>query len=254
MRLGWLQDPETEIVGGAELSCRELLAHVPDGIEVVPCPAGAVDPTCDEYAIFNCFSYGIEIIGQLRGKPIVKFVYDVWPHGDARVRDWLLREARVVVMQTPLQRAAFEWKVTAPVVLMPPAMDLSPFRRPRNSQSAGTLWLGRIHVNKGVLEAIEWAKEHGPVDFYGAGGVLPPEPNVRHLGQVPPDEVPALLSRYEKFLFLPREVDPCPRSVFEAWAAGCELVVNERVGSMYWIREHPDEVESGAARFWELFE
>lgn len=252
MRLGWLQDPETDVIGGAELSCRELLRHVPEHIEVVPCPPGAIED-CDAYAVFNCTRYGIETIGKVRGKPVVKFCYDVWPHGDARLRDWLLRDAKAVVFQSPAHREHFGWPVRAPEAIMPPALDLAPFRAVADApERAGTLWIGQMTgEHKGIGAAIAWAERHGPVDFYGAGAT-PSGPNVTYCGQVAYETVPALMATYERFLFLPQAMEPFCRTVAEAWAAGCELVVNENVGAKWWIDNAPERIESGARLFWEL--
>ena len=43
----------------------------------------------------------------------------------------------------------------------------------------------------------------------------------------------------ERFVFLPTTVEPFGRAVVEAWAAGCELIVNRNVGALHWL-ENPD--------------
>ncbi len=39
----------------------------------------------------------------------------------------------------------------------------------------------------------------------------------------------------------------------EAWAAGCELIVNRNVGALYWL-DQPEAIESAGSDFWRLVE
>ena len=62
---------------------------------------------------------------------------------------------------------------------------------------------------------------------------------------------PEILGRYERFVFLPTTVEPFGRAVVEAWAAGCELIVNRNVGALHWL-ENPAGLRTAAADFWSL--
>ena len=111
-----------------------------------------------------------------------------------------------------------------------------------------------MHVGKGLVQAIEWAEEHEPVDFWGPlPADLPASPHVQVKGPVPPEHVPSILGRYRRFLFLPTVVEPFGRAVVEAWAAGCELIVNRNVGALHWL-EQPRGLETAAGDFWRLVE
>lgn len=252
MKVGWLQDPETEVIGGAELTCRELLSHVPPGVEVVPMPSGGVARGMDVYVVQNCTSYREEDIPNLKA-PVVKYVHDVWPHGDPNLRWWLCHRAQLLIWLSPLQRKHFHHDVTIPEVLMPPAMDLRPFREaaaegmPRADR---TLWLGQMTwAGKGIDNVVAWASQNGVVDFYGAGPFEPaPGPNVNPCGQMPYHAVPALMAQYRRFVHLPSGIEAFSRTVIEAAAAGCEVATNTNVGAAYWA-EHPD-LERGAQMFW----
>ena len=57
---------------------------------------------------------------------------------------------------------------------------------------------------------------------------------------------------YERFVFLPTVIEPFGRVVVEAWAAGCELVINDLVGARYWIEHDPDRIRTAGTDFWEL--
>lgn len=245
------------MIGGAELTCRELLRRTPPEVQLVPCPPDDVTLGCDAYVAHNVTRYPAEAVEALYEAPVVKYVHDIHQRGAPELRDFLLARSAAVVFVSPLQLASFPYPTRAPAVLMPPAIDLSPFRRAalerRGRRRRGTIWIGQMTgAHKGLGNAVRWAARNGTVDFYGAGHLRPQGPNVRYHGQVPPEEVPELMARFRRFLLLPRGVDSCGRTVLEAWTARCELIVNDRVGAMWWLRNRPDDIETGAERFWEV--
>jgi glycosyltransferase involved in cell wall biosynthesis len=134
--------------------------------------------------------------------------------------------------------------------LVPPAIPLARYassaKRPR-----GACWLGSgQHAGKGVLQACEWAQENEPIDFWGPVA-LAETPWARVKGPVPHDHVPTILRLYKRFVFLPTATEPFGRAVAEAWAAGCELIVNRNVGALHWL-ERPEKIESAGEDFWRL--
>ena len=134
--------------------------------------------------------------------------------------------------------------------LIPPAIDLARFRAEGRAQPRGACWLGSaMHAGKGL---------HPGVRVGGgerAGGLLGrrcrdrrrTRARIRAKGHVPPEYVPEILGRYERFVFLPTTVEPFGRAVVEAWAAGCELIVNRNVGALHWL-EDPTGLRDGGAR------
>src|SRR6185503_2204168 len=138
---------------------------------------------------------------------------------------------------------------------IPPAIDLARFTRSKRERPRGACWLGSaMHAGKGLIQAFEWAEENEPVDFWGVEpGQAPPGGHARAKGHVPPEHVPTILARYRRFVFLPTTVEPFGRAVVEAWAAGCELVVNRNVGALHWL-EHPKALDTAAADYWRLVE
>jgi glycosyltransferase involved in cell wall biosynthesis len=109
-----------------------------------------------------------------------------------------------------------------------------------------------MHAGKGLVQAFEWAEQNEPVDFWGVPQEqVPPSPRINARGIVPPEYVPEILARYERFVFLPATVEPFGRAVVEAWAAGCELILNRNVGALHWL-EHPAGLSTAAADFWRL--
>jgi glycosyltransferase involved in cell wall biosynthesis len=131
--------------------------------------------------------------------------------------------------------------------LIPPAVPLDPFREAAESANGRT---GAVAVarnwwaDKGPVQVEQWAEKNGGVDFYGEGW--------EDSRVVDYDDLPEILARYKTFVHLPRVTEPFGRSVVEAWASGCELVVNRNVGSVHWISEESDKLETAAEDFWNL--
>jgi glycosyltransferase involved in cell wall biosynthesis len=114
--------------------------------------------------------------------------------------------------------------------LIPPPVDLEPVReaaegvngRPVRRVSVGS-WR---NYGKAPHKVAEWGARTAASTSSAAGSSRP-----RVSQEVSQDAMPALLAQYETFVFLPTVIEPFGRLVAEAWAAGCELVVNEHVGA-----------------------
>lgn len=245
MRVGWLQD-EANYQGGAELTAAEFRAAVPDGVEIVDCPPGDIELTCDRYVVQNCVTYQHRQFEYLEGKPIVKYWHDVGPHLQPQVRTWLDDNAYNVCC-SPLQ-AEYMGFDTA---WIPPPVDLFRFETAAasmNGDRAGSVCVGQWrNYGKAPHKVAEWGAKNGGVEFFGEGVFAPPGSIA-----VPYEAMPDLLAKYERFVFLPSVIEPFGRTVVEAWAAGCALVVNGLVGARYWIEEDPGAIETAAEDFWRV--
>lgn len=249
MRVGWLADV-ADLTGGAELTQAEFRAAVPAGAEIVDCPAGAVDPTCDVYAIHNCVQYTPTDLRPLarRGRRcrIVKYWHDVGPWLTDDVKAWLEKET-VQICCSPIQAD----HMSTSALLIPPAVDLERFARAAesvNGSRAGAVSVGSWrNYGKAPHKVAEWGAANGGVDFFGGGFLAPPGSQ-----EVSYDAMPDLLASYKQFVFLPTVIEPFGRLVAEAWAAGCEIVTNELVGAGYWIKENPDAIETAAGDYWQV--
>lgn len=254
MRIGWLSDIPP-FLGGAELVERDLIAAKPDGVEIVPCPPDAISQEVDGYVIHNCTSYKWFHAQELAKKPIIKQVHDVWMQGDFDLRTWLCQNAALMIFGSPLHREQAQYYVNCPTALLPVAMNLAEFKRLAMPDflRRGFCWIGRFDTGKGILETIQWAKEQGlEVDYYGYGYHLPQVKETgRYKGELKPDEVPSIMALYEALILCPIDVEPFGRVVAEAWANGLDLVVNDNVGAMWWINNAPDQIEKGAAMWWD---
>lgn len=263
MRIGWLMDRPGPIIGGAEVTAQRLIETRPEWAEIVLCEAGAVRPDCDAYVIHNCVTYRADdTIPALTGKPVVKQIHDYWPHGDARLRAWLLDHSRLVLFDSwPHQRTftfGFPVNPHCAIKLVTAPIDVDVFRQAaaRSTQREGVFWMAQLFEHKGVAQAVGWAEEHQTlVHFYGEGPLRPRESEyVQYCGQVPHADVPDLMATYATFLHVPTWVEPYGRTIIEAWAAGCSLIVNDNCGAFWWLQHDPIAVTRGDEMFWEYVE
>lgn len=245
MKVGWLADAGG-IIGGAERTQAEFRRAAPDGVEIVDCPPGDVKPGCDVYAIHNCVMYRFKELEAIADKPIIKYWNDVGSWYSEEVRELLDAQARVICC-SPLQA---EYMDFPDAELIPPPVDLARFEsaaaKARNR--AGTISVGSWrNVGKAPGRVLEWARGNGGVDFYGSGPFAPPDSReVAYAG------MPGLLARYKRFVFLPAVIEPFGRCVAEAWASGCELIINDLVGAKYWLTENPDAIRTAGTDYWRV--
>lgn len=235
--------------GGAEFTMREFAMAAPDEVELVDVSEAEV------VAIGNCRSYGRRLIPELAGKRVVRYHHDFGRAEDPDLREWLEVHAEHI-WTSPLHRrlAGQEGEV------IPPPIDQEAFRPSRQTRRhgirVGTCAIGSWHnPSKGQRLLLEWARKNEPVDVYGHGSDLWwPEPGqgVNVMGALDYSQVAQTLWKYQRFIHLPTAPEPFGRGVVEAWAAGCDLVLNHLVGALYFIQEAPEELEGAADRFWEL--
>jgi glycosyltransferase involved in cell wall biosynthesis len=229
VKVGWLAD-DPGYVGGAERTQAEFRVAAPEGVEVIDCSPGWIVEGLDRYVVHNWLSYSLEDVSRV-GAPVFRYHHDVQER---------LEFSNVDIYCSPLQRERMGGE--GPVI--PPALNLDRFKAIEGERK-GAVWLGMHpnHPGKGLDLALDWARGNGGLDIYGNGA-----PN----GLVPYEDVPRLLARYQLFVHLPRAIEPFGRSVVEAWAAGCALVINRNVGARYWIEENPRGLETAAEDFWRV--
>ena len=246
MRVGWLAD-QAAYVGGAELTQAEFRAAAPGDVEIVDCPPGHVDRRCDRYAIHNCITYELADLMAIKGRPAFRYWNDVGSWYQPQVRAFLDEHATPICC-SPLQQ---DYMGFVEARLIPPPVPLDRFEQAAarsNGHRAGTVSVGSWrNLGKAPHRAQAWAAENGGVNFYGPGAFAPEGSK-----EIAYQNMPALLATYQRFVFLPMVIEPFGRTVVEAWAAGCELVINGLVGARYWIEQKPDRLRSAAGDYWEL--
>jgi glycosyltransferase involved in cell wall biosynthesis len=248
VRVGWLQD-DPGYIGGAELTAAEFRAAVPAGRTIVDCPPGQIDYDCDAYVCHNVARYHLHELEMLDGKRVVKYAHDVFPHSQPGVRQWFKDNAEWVFC-SPLQREKMELDGE----VIPPAMDLSGYKTPRQSkrrrEGACSIAQWR-NPGKGAQYVEDYARSNRPVDAYGPGVFKPQGLNVTYRGEIPPDKMAQTLWAYDVFVFLPFELEPFCRTVMEAHAAGCDLVINGLIGARHYL-DNPQALDTAAQDFWEF--
>jgi glycosyltransferase involved in cell wall biosynthesis len=228
-------------VGGAELTMREFAACCPKEITLTDLEHA------ETVIVSNCVGFPSSTIRDLVGKRVIRYFNDLDPHSDRELQAWLIDNAELV-FTSPLHRE----KMGLEGDVIPPALDLSRFKVKRKGR-AGAVSVGAWqNPGKGQQLLREWADLNEPVDVYGTGRFTPHGPNLNVMGPVEYEQVPGVLARYKTFVHLPTALEPFGRAVVEAWASGCDLVINGNVGARYWIEEDPQGLRDAGERFWGL--
>lgn len=256
--IGWLAD-NPGFIGGTEISSKILIDAIPDWAQIIQCPPDRRPPQVDAFIIQNCLSYTDRWVEELKEKPVIKQMRDRWHVGSPVLRRWLLDNSQLLIFSSPSHVENFPYELDAPYKLVPPPVDVERFRQAAELSKSrqGNIWIGRIHPAKGTGSAIDWAIRNGEtIDFYGYFGYTGNSFNIPgfayYRGSYTQDELPDLLARYKRFIFMPLEPESFSRTTVEAWAAGCELVLDGDIGALWWIENRPYDIASGAELFWEV--
>jgi hypothetical protein len=246
-RVGLLHDTP-RYIGGAERTMQEFADAAPEGVKVIACQPGEVARDLDAYLLGNVVSYTIDDLRAIDWTiPTWKYHNDVGSWVNPQVAEWVSQYAKPICC-SPLQA---EYMDLDEAVLIPPPIDLQPFYEAAsrvNGSRAGAVAVGSWrNYGKGAHRAYAWGAENGGIEIYGEGEFAPPGSQA-----VAYEDMPDLLARFQTFVHLPSVIEPFGRGVVEAWAAGCQLVTNELVGALYWIREAPDKLETAADDLWKI--
>lgn len=230
-------------IGGAELTMREFIEAAPEGAEV-----GELDDA-EVVVVGNCVTFEPEITEVLEGRRVVRYHNDLARHEHPALREWLEHNA-THIFTSPYHQALYGLDGEC----IPPAVDLEAFEEVSGTIArTGACSVGSwANPGKGQKLIEEWAIQHGGLDIYGAGACLPAGGHLRRMGELRPAQVPATLARYKTFVHLPTAPEPFGRAVVEAWAAGCELVINSLIGAIHYIQEEPEKLRTAADDFWEV--
>lgn len=263
VKLGWLHD-QLDIVGGAEISGSYLTAphNVPDGVEVVMCRHDRRPPAgIDAFVLTNVITYDSHHwIEELEGKTVIKHFRDPWHPGDVIFRRWVLDHAALVIFNSMMAARSCPWPMRSRdtrFTVVPPPVDLAWFRSKAlpPEERDGNIFVGRIDFAKGAHRAIDWALANDePLDLYGEmnpqfQGLITGIPgNIRFHNQQPYDSMPMIYGKAKRFVFLPGAEESYSRTTVEAWAAGCELVIDEsKIGATEWLKGDTSVIDKDAA-------
>lgn len=251
--IAWLAD-DPGYVGGAELTEAEFARSAPR--EIVRVPPDELDHLagCEVAVVHNCASYPPETVQALKGRKIYRYHHDISQAEHPELRGWLEYNA-THIFTSPLHQKRYGMAGVWPNI--PPALDLARFRPNRqirrNGSRSGTCSIAQWrNPGKGAQLLAEWAAQNGPVKVYGDGAFAPHGENLEVEGPLEQSQVAQTLWMFERFCFLPFDLEPFCRTVVEAWAAGCAVVTNDLIGARHWIQNDPEGLETAAQRFWEV--
>lgn len=262
MKIGWLHD-DLGIVGGAELSERALRKGAPEWADLVLCPPNKRPPEDTEaFIIQHCTAYPSHWMEVLEKVPVIKQNRDAWWSGSIVLRRWLLDNAKLLLFSSEKQAQGYEHWYDNEYAIVPPPVNIKMFQDAAlpDDQRQGTVWVGRQDPGKGLHVACDWAwREQEPLDVYGEQSM--PYINFQEFGglvtlhgRAPYETLPAIYGAAKRFVFFPVHKEPFGRTVVEAWAAGCELVLDGWIGALEWIEERPDDIGRGVEMFWHVVE
>lgn len=263
VKIGWLQQ-RGPVKGGAELSCGALRDNVPDWAELIYCPPNKRPPRdIDVFVVQNSTMYGAQWIEELALKPVIRHIRDPWFAGSAQLRRWLLDNSEKLIFSSPIQRDELHERYPfdrAKSLCIPVPVNLEPFKSAAKppEEREGAIFVGRCDVYKGAPWIVDWSIRTGePLTMVGDSnymrfGALPPW--IKFAGQVPYEKMPEILGSAKTYIAHPFWCEAFGRSVVEAWAAGCELNVQGKVGAMWWIENEPEQLvyEWAISNFWEV--
>lgn len=222
--------------GGAERSTEEMLAQVPDGVEVTRFRVPAALPDLsgfDRVVVGATERVGNNVTMLADCNPVM------WVRSPQPSHLLPLFQAARKVLWPSHEMARWHSWCDRPYEVSPAPLDVSLI--PRNVPKEDfALWAGRSIGHKNQDGAEAWAAARG-IRFVA-------------VTNEPRETVLEAMGRARWFVHLPQEIiDPCPRTVIEAEIAGCEIVTNELCGRVP-VRgadEVAEFVSGSAERFWE---
>lgn len=255
VKVGWMVDPGLPRAGMV-LSVDAFAAASPH--ELVLCYPNRRPPRYLDAFVLHGDLFNRRWISVLREKPFMAHRHGGWHGGDPIMRRWVLENAALVTFNSPKQRELFRYAVDVPFDFVPLPIDIDSFMVTTPVGREGTIFLGLIAAAKGISYTVDWAmRNQHPIDFYGEilfrGNEKLIEPPCTYCGGVDYERVPALLGRYNSFIFQPYEPDLYSRTVVEAYAAGCDLIL-EGDEQALWDWLDLDACRTAASTFWQKFE
>jgi glycosyltransferase involved in cell wall biosynthesis len=253
MKVAWLHDPGNAdgTKGGAEYTMDGFKESAPNGIEF--------DPDGETVVVGNCVTFQRKILDALSDRRVIRYHHDLSYAEDSAMRYWMDGNAEhIFTSPLHLDNYRFSAQPKHDPVVIPPMIDLAAFRPNRqirrNGKRNGIVTIGSWqNSGKGGQLVSESLYRQGlEADCYGPGYFTPYGDHVHKKGPLEPEKLPQILWRYQQFIFLPSVVEPFGRCVVEAWAAGCEVLTNELVGSRHFIENDPKALETASEDFWRV--
>ncbi len=201
-------------VGGAEMCDAAMIEHRPDGVDVTVIQPDAWQQALDYDRIVVT---GTDLLTDEAMLALAEPNPIVWVHHQQApnpARAALFAAAAPFVTMSDLHGTVERaWSGVDSLVnhgWIDPD-DVAPAEKTHD-----TLWAARSHPQKGLMGARMWAQSHGRT--------------LTELTNVPRGTVLDAMAHHRTFVFLPKGLDACPRTLIEAELAGCEIVTNAQAG------------------------
>ncbi len=229
MRIAWLthhlpwpegkERPEFllpgELVGGAEMADMGMINQGPDDADITMLPPDCWEEAMDYERIVIT---GTDYLTPEAMLTLAERGPLVWVHHQqaaSKERNTLFRQARpFVTMSTLHQWVEERWSGVKSEInhgwIDPAEVPVA------SNERRGALWSARNHPAKGLISARLWALREGHA--------------LKELTGVPRAEVLWAMSEAEWFVFKPKSIDACPRTLIEAEIAGCKIATNALAG------------------------
>jgi hypothetical protein len=219
--------------GGAEMLDFDMVATAPDGVEVQWIGPDEWEQAfdCDRVVVTGTDLLSDKAMAGLAELRPVVWVRHQQPRSDVRAH--LFRMADPFVCMSDLHGQVESGWSDACAEVCNGWIDLTGITP--GVKQGHALWAARNHPQKGRLAARMWAARN--------------KVELRELSGVSRAEVLDAMTVARWFVFLPLQLDACPRTLIEAEAAGCDIVTNEFAGRR---QTGPllDVMEQQRERFW----
>lgn len=242
----WVQDAELGFVGGAELSGEEVLRIGQEcGFDIGLITPGTFDIDVLRNAkilvLNNLFGFSDECFRALQAVifeqkvPYVKYEHDHRELGRLEFSRRLFRNALLNVFISPKHRDNHREIIGVDGLVLPLAIDCSKYCAVQGvERKKGTALVSNVRNFKVWSTLQAYVSDHPEIEFTILGDVVIHGNNVAHEGKVPPEDMPALYSRFEYLVHLLDGWGAGERVVFEAALCGCKVICNDKVGHASW--------------------
>jgi len=224
-----------EHLGGGEMADAGMIAHAPVDVTVTRIAASQWEQALgfDRVIVAATDQLTDQAMLALAAREPIVWVHHQQAPSVARQR-LFQAAAPLVCMSAMHARIEAGWSETTPVWnhgwVSPD--DVAPADKTHDA-----LWAARNHPQKGRIGARIWAASNGR--------------RLTEMTNAPRQDVLDAMAIHRTFVFLPKLVDACPRTLIEAELAGCEIVTNARAG-----RRDPGDIRevllAQPGRFWGL--
>lgn len=149
----------------------------------------------------------------------------------------LFKHSYLNIFQSPAHyKSHFEFygEAVNNYIIMPPTVEVGNLKISELKNEKIIPFFGSLNIMKGGNAYLDYAEQHPELEFhvYGANQLNRAIPkNVRFLAPISNEEVLEILGKTKTFICMPDWPEPSGRLAAEAFLSGCEMMINDRVGT-----------------------